>query len=143
MVEGPVTWVEKAVGLKLQADATLAEKIGTGIYDAVPTTAKPPYIVINDIYDYQRDTLRESHNEFTYNIHVWSTSRGNAEVNAIINDIKRILHRQSLNGVVGNTTEYGSAMCVYEYSQVYEQGNGQTTYRHGVIRFRIFLYKTT
>lgn len=140
MVESPVTWVEKAVGLKLKNDQTLAGLI-TGVYDVVPTKAAPPYIVINDIYDYQRDTLGASHNEFTYNIHVWSMHKGNKEANEIIENIKRILHKQSLNGVPGNTANYGSAMCSYEYSQIYEQGTGQAVYRHGVIRFRIFLYK--
>lgn len=140
MVESAVSWVERAVGLKLQNDDILADKIH-GVYDYVPSSASPPYVVINDIYDYQRDTLGESHNEFTYNIHVWSTARGNAETNDILNEIKRILHRQSLNNVPGNSSDYTSAMCIYEYSQVYEQGTAQTSYRHGVIRFRIFLTK--
>lgn len=137
MVENVSTWLEKAVGLKLQGDAVLMSKI-TGVYDAIPTGAKPPYIQIHDLMEYQRDCLSSDGYEFYYNIHVWSQHAGNKEVFDILQDVKRILHKQKINGVVGNTTSYQAASLTYEYSQVYISGE----WRHGVIRFRIYITPT-
>lgn len=109
---------------------------GVQVFDHVPfepegaPTANFPFATIGeaDATPFDNDTKLGAYVETT--VHVWSRYKGRKEVDEILDQIYALLHRANLSA-----TGYRFVDCLFEFSDVMTEADGQT--RHGVIRFRI------
>ena len=125
-----------AVALKSALSAALSP---TPVYDAVPPSVDHSqpfcYVTLNDIQAIDWSTKTFDGQDFAVNLHVWSSYRGNKEVQEKFNAIHTALHNAALT-----VTGAAVVICRYEASQIFLDPDGLT--RHGVQRFRIVLQHT-
>lgn len=125
--------LQKAIYAALTADATLAAKVSTRIFDFVPDNTVYPYIHIGDAEF--NDFATQTFDGFSgvLNIHTWARpgTRGRAPVLDIMSDIYRILHENYSMTVTG----FDVSNMRYDFSTVLVEDD-RVTY-HGVTRFKI------
>jgi hypothetical protein len=127
----------------MKDDETLRAKVGSRIYDDVPSNEPMPYIKISDITEVPANTLNSRIKDITLTLNVWSDYGGNREVFDIMAIITSLFeyHHQTLNDTMATLASLDTSItnnftCFYsavEYSQVIEQG----AFRHGILRFRM------
>lgn len=103
-----------------------------GIYDEVPNSVRPPYVVIGDSVLEPFDTDDVVGTDALVELHTWSTYRGRLEVKQMQDAIYDALHRHNLS-----ITDAHTVMVEWEYSETELDPDGIT--RHGVQRFRVVL----
>lgn len=131
---------DKSSALAIALKTALTTALGsTPVYDAVPPSVDHSaafcYVTLNDIQAIDWSTKTFNGQDFAVNIHVWSSYRGNKEVQEKFDTIHTALHNAALS-VTGAAT----VICRYEASQIFLDPDGLT--RHGVQRFRIVLQHT-
>lgn len=128
----------QALAIALQSALTTALS-PTPVYDAVPPSADHSaafcYVTLNDIQAIDWSTKTFAGQDFAVNIHVWSSYRGNKEVQE-----KFDLIHAALNNAALTVTGASTVICRYEASNIFLDPDGLT--RHGVQRFRIVLQHT-
>lgn len=126
----------------LSADATLLALAPGGVHDHVDQDALPvdangkkaAHVVIGDQTEIPDDTHDRTGRQLTVTFHVWSEYEGNKETAGIISRITGLLdHTTSLE--VGDTWQ--TVQCVFEFSTIVREEGA----RHGVARFRFYLYE--
>ncbi|MDB2415490.1 DUF3168 domain-containing protein [Rickettsiales bacterium] len=87
--------LQKAIFTALSADGTLSSMI-SGVYTHVPQDTAYPYVVIGETNSVQIPTNTTDRRQISINIIAYSKERGSKEAIDIQNEIKRLLHRQTL-----------------------------------------------
>lgn len=105
------------------------------VLDDVPDNQVEPFIRIGETTMLDWDTDDSIGREGTVTIHSWSKYRGYLQVKEMMDEVKELLHYQTLN-VVGQKV----VLVAQEFSQVMGDSDGLT--RHGVQRFRILMEGT-
>lgn len=121
---------------------TLNGAISAQVFDDVPDQPpgmpadRFPYVVIgyDDIQPF--DTDDQTGAEIEFEIHVWSTYEGKAEVKQLFEQIYGLLHRQSfsISGAV-------VVDCLHTFSTIPEVG--ATKYVHGITRYRLTIMEAS
>lgn len=129
---------DKSQALAIALKTSLTSALGsTPVYDAVPPSvdhsAAFHYVTLNDIQATDWSTKTFNGQDFAVNIHVWSSYRGNKQVQETFGTIYTALQNAALT-VSGASV----VICRYEASQIFLDPDGLT--RHGVQRFRIVLH---
>lgn len=116
--------------------------ISANVYDDAPDLPagmpfdKFPYITIGeDTYlPFSDDT--DIGGNVTIYLHIWSRYAGKQETKEIMQEIDLALNRQSATLVAAG---YRFTDCIFEYGSVSDNNDGET--RHGILRYRITIYK--
>lgn len=114
---------------------------GNKVYDFVPETAKPPFVVIGDDALVDNDTKSTAGWEATITIHCWDFEKaGRKSVKTILSHIHDALHWQRANITL---TGFTLVHIHREFHQTFQEtaGEGQTDrYWHGVARYRALIH---
>jgi Protein of unknown function (DUF3168) len=100
------------------------------VYDAVPRDAAMPYLTIGEATLTKYATDESSGYEAVVTIHAWSKYAGRKEAEEMLDYVRGLLDRSSLDitGFIG---------CSFEQAQNFLDQDG--TSRHGVIQFRVLV----
>ena len=133
---------DKSQALAIALLSALTTALGsTPVYDAVPPSVDHSaafcYVTLNDIQALDWSTKTFDGQDFAVNIHVWSSYRGNKEVQEKFSTIHAALHKTPSALTVSGATV---VECLYEASQIFLDPDGLT--RHGVQRFRVLVQHT-
>lgn len=123
---------------RLSGYAALTALIGGNkVYDFVPESAQPPYVVIGDDTATDWDTKSKHGWEFTVTVHCWDFERaGRKSVKAILGAIFDALHQQEANVTV---TGYALVQIRREFQQTFQETaveGASDRFWHGVARYR-------
>lgn len=114
---------------------------GNHVYDFVPETAEPPYVVIGDDTLTEWDTKSRNGWDATVTIHAWSyETAGRKQVKSILSAIHDALHRQEPAVTVSGFTLVELRR---DFQQTFQETavEGQSDrYWHGLIRFRALIH---
>lgn len=136
----PANALQAAVYTRLTGYAALTALVGTRVFDFVPESAQPPFVVIGD--DTAIDWSSKTNNgwETTVTIHAWDFEKaGRKSVKAILSAVYDALHRQEANITVSGFT---LVQIQYEFEQTFQDtsAEGQSDrFYHGVQRFRVLI----
>ena len=142
----PSNALQVAIYARLKGFSALTSllKAPTSVFDFVPESAKPPFVVIGD--DTAIDWSSKSGNgwEATLTIHAWDFEKGGRKsVKAILGAIYDALHRQEASIAISGFTLVEIA---FEFEQTFQEaaaeGQGDRYY-HGVQRYRALIETTS
>jgi hypothetical protein len=126
-----------AIVTLLRADTTLRSLlVGSttdrwSIYDEVPEGAAYPYVQIGDgAAEAPDDTFDKQGSSVVIGLVVWSQYAGAKEARAIVDRIRELLDRATLN-----VSPYTLEWCRVELADVTRDPDGRT--RHGLLRVRV------
>lgn len=85
-----------AFALQKAIYSTLDGALTDPVYDSVPSTASPPYVVIESQIATSADFLARKKDRIFVYLSVWSTYRGQKEVLGVMAEIYEALHQKSL-----------------------------------------------
>lgn len=135
----PDNALQAALFSRLSNYAPLTAAIGAGnVFDFVPESAQPPYVVIGDDTLNDWDTKSKNGWEATVTVHAWSFEQaGRKEVKTILGHVHDALHQQQANIAV---TGFSLVQIRREFQQTFQEtgpaaGQGDR-YWHGVARYR-------
>lgn len=123
--------VQKAVYETLHGDSGLTAL--AEVYDEVPEGTAFPYIELGDFIETADDTLGEIGRQVTVGIDVWSQSPGYMQIEAIGEELLRLLDE----GQPADPTGWHVVDSVYFQGGLTREGDGIT--RHGRFEFRILV----
>jgi len=137
-VASPDNALQAALYARLNGFAALTTALGANkVFDFVPESAQPPYVVIGDDTAVDWDTKTELGSEFTVNIHAWSfEAAGRKQVKQILSHVYDALHQQEDNMSV---TDFTLVQIRREFQTTFQETaiEGQSDrYWHGVARYR-------
>jgi hypothetical protein len=91
--------LQKAVFSALQASSALAAALGgtARIHDHAPASVAFPYLTFGRLETGDWSTATEEGGEHVFTIHAWSKARGKAQVLAIMQAARGVLHDAALN----------------------------------------------
>jgi hypothetical protein len=124
----PLWPLQQAIYTALNGDSALTDKV-SGVYDYVPQDTSKDYVVIGEQSGNDWDTKTNQGWEDTIMIHTWTEGRGKKDTKAIMDDIYRVLHGQTLT-VAG----FSFLFIRQEFHSLFQEDDGLTF--HGVQRFR-------
>lgn len=134
----PDNALQAALYTRLNNFAALTAALGANkVFDFVPETAQPPYVVIGDDTAADWDTKTRFGWEFTVTLHAWSfEAAGRKEVKAILSHVFDALHQQEASISVAG---FALVQIRREFQQTFREtaAEGQNDrYWHGVARYR-------
>ena len=94
-----------ALALQKALFAELGNALTEPVYDQVPHDASYPYVNFNTADTQPNDFLAERMSEVAVSLNVWSRSGGQAEVQRVIGEIYKALHKTRLPLDVGDMIE--------------------------------------
>ena len=138
----PSNPLQAAIYTRLTGYAPLTALLGSNkVFDNVPPSAQPPYVLIGD--DTSNDRSTKSHNgwDLTITIHVWDFEKsGRKTVKAIMSAIYDALHGKESNVSVTGFTLV-RLRCEFEQSFPDTSVAGQAdAFYHGVQRYRALIH---
>lgn len=134
----PDNALQAAIYTRLNGFAALTSAIGANkVFDFVPESAAPPYVVIGEDTATDGDTKDRHGWEFTVTIHCWSfEAAGRKQVKTILSHVFDALHQQEDSVTV---TGFVLVQIRREFQQTLQEtgveGQGDR-YWHGVARYR-------
>ncbi len=141
----PSNALQAAIYTRLTGYAPLTALVSTRVYDFVPASAQPPYVVIGD--DTVSDWSDKATNgwEVTMTLHCWDYEKaGRKSVKAILSAIYDALHRQESNVTVTGFTLIEIRFDDFEAAFQDTSVTGPNDhYYHGVQRFRALIQSTS
>jgi hypothetical protein len=126
--------LQKSVYGALNGDATLSGSV-SGIYTHIPQGSSFPYVHLAVASTDDRSTIETTILEVTLEVHSYSRVRSTEEASGIMDDVKRLLHHQTLS--VTGCACLGIRMLD---DQLEELADGLTW--HGVQRFQVWLHES-
>jgi hypothetical protein len=137
-MSSPDNALQAAVYTRLNNYAALTAVIGSNkVFDFVPESATPPYVVIGDDTATDWDTKDTSGWNFTVTIHCWSfEAAGRKQVKSILSHVFDALHQQEASITVSG---FNLIHIRREFQETFQEaaGEGQTDrFYHGVARYR-------
>jgi hypothetical protein len=137
----PANALQAGIYNRLAGYAALTSLATGGIYDFVPETVPPPFVVIGDDTAIDWSTKTTNGWETTITIHCWAFEvAGRKNVKAIMSAIYDALHRQESNITVSG---FNLVMLQSEFETSVQdpsaQGQGDRFY-HGIQRFRALIH---
>jgi hypothetical protein len=141
-VASPDNALQAGIYTRLNNFAALTAVIGSNqVYDFVPESAQPPYVVIGDDTATDWDTKSKHGWEFTVTLHCWSfETAGRKQVKTILSHVHDALHQQEANITVSGFT---LVQIRREFQQTFQEtaAEGQSDrYWHGVARYRAVVH---
>lgn len=122
--------LQTAIFTTLSANAALTGLLGgPRIYDDAPQAAAFPYITFGQSLIRDASTSTEPGDEHVFTIHVWSRAHGRREAQAILDQVRGLLHDQPLP-----LTNHRLINLRHEFSDSRRDPDGQTI--HGLCRLR-------
>lgn len=133
----PANAVQAGIYARLMSYTPLTSLVGSNVFDFVPSTARPPYVLIGDDTAVDWSTKTKSGWEVTLAIHCWDFEKaGRKSVKAILSAIYDALHRQEASITVnGFTLVQLQSEFETTFQDTSEAGQSDHFY-HGVQRFR-------
>jgi hypothetical protein len=134
----PANALQKAVYDRLTGYSPLTAALGgSKVYDFVPESAAPPYVVIGDDTDADWSTKTWAGWECTVTIHAWDyEAAGRKSVKTLLGHLYDALHEQEAGLSVSGFT---LVQIRYEFAQTFQEtaaDGAPDRYYHGVMRFR-------
>lgn len=122
--------LQKAIYQALAADAALTALLGGAkVYDAVPQSAKFPYVALGRASMRDWSTGTEEGREHSIVLDVWSRAAGTREAQEIVAAIE-----DALAGVPLALAGHHLVNLRFDAAEFRREGNGETV--HGLVRFR-------
>jgi hypothetical protein len=122
--------LQQALFACLTADTALVALLGAArVYDDVPQSVEFPYLTVGQSVARDWSTASEEGNEHVLTLHVWSQTKGRAQVHEIMGAARAALHDASLT-LVGHRL----INLRHEFSEARRDADGETY--HGILRFR-------
>jgi hypothetical protein len=136
----PANALQAAIYARLTGYAPLTSITGLHVYDYVPDTAQPPYVVIGDDTAVDWSTMTTDGWDATLTIHCWDFEKaGRKSVKSILSAVYDALHRQEASIPVAGFT---LVLIRSEFEQTFQDtgvvGPGDRYY-HGVARYRALI----
>lgn len=134
----PNNALQTAIYTRLAGYSALTALVGNRIYDFVPQSATPPYVVLGDDTAIDWSTKTSNGWEATLTLHCWDFEKaGRKSVKAILSALYDALHRHDLS-----VSGFALIDLQYDFEQTFQETavEGQADhYYHGVIRFRAWI----
>ena len=141
MVSTPNNPLQAAIYTRLNSFAGLTALIGSNqVFDFVPATAKPPYVLIGDDTITDNSTKTESAWEAVMTLHCWDAEKaGRKSVKSILDQMYAALHLKEVNI---NISGFSLVQMRFEWEHTMQdpsvQGQGDRWW-HGIHRYRALI----
>lgn len=135
----PANALQTAIFTTLSGNSALTALIGSNqVFDFVPETAQPPYVLIGDDTAIDNGTKSKNGWEYTITIHSWAYEvAGRKQGKSIMGAIYDALHQQTIT-VTGFNLIY--LRSEFETTQQDPSAVGQSDrFYHGIQRFRALI----
>lgn len=139
----PANAIQTAIYQRLTGYAPLTTLVRSNVFDFVPASAQPPYVVIGDDTCIDRSDKLTNGWEATLTIHCWDFEKaGRKSVKQIMSAIYDALHRQEASVTV---TGFSLVSLQSEFEQSFQDTSeigAADHFYHGVQRFRALVHAT-
>lgn len=115
--------------LQQEIYSTLSGGLSVAVYDAVPSGASFPYVVVGEDIVTDESTKDALGHNVLVTVHVFSAYRGMAEVKDIADSIVSLLHGKKLS----------DGYAVFDGMRFFSEENREI--RHGVVQIRVRIFE--